>query len=241
MSPVIVSALFLSALSAPAQGDPNVSKASLAYHEHRLRITQPSYSLSKIQALAKKLRDDQDGNRVLASKTWNGLSTQEKFTYCMIHGENFEQNCDGWPAVNDEEHKIFAWLPSPFPDDMNWSDRQRAFLSNNRAKVIGMLGSLIRSKGDAGSNVKMAIYRLEGFELIPDLVKLYQAKRVDQDILTLLNMLMLDAKYPALMSSQTYTKLYSENADYRASLVANRENQDLVIKRATDFYRSKKK
>ncbi|RYD39252.1 MAG: hypothetical protein EOP83_37080 [Verrucomicrobiaceae bacterium] len=90
-------------------------------------------------------------------------------------------------------------------------------------------------------NQKQIITEYHLNELIPDLVKLYRRDRKDHDILSVLMILMKDGKYEPFVKSQTYDKLYSEKANYKSYIVANRANGDLTIDRAMTFYRSRVK
>ncbi len=74
------------------------------------------------------------------------LSFREKFTYHMIHAESYSQNCDAMPPIQNEQKKIFAYLPDAF-DEYDWSDRQTAFLQKNRDSIIALITeSMTRSK-----------------------------------------------------------------------------------------------
>jgi hypothetical protein len=52
---------------------------------------------------------------------------------------------------------------------------------------------------------------------------------------------MKENKYEPFVKSPSYKKLYSEDADYLSHLNYNKGNEDLIIKRATDFYNAGKK
>ena len=75
--------------------------------------------------------------------------------------------------------------------------------------------------------------------MIPFLISFYNEKKKDGDILTLLNLLMLQNKYEPFMASPTYDKLYKEGSDYIAFIVYNKANEDLIIQRATQFYNAR--
>src|SRR5665213_1680976 len=82
---------------------PEASKKSQAYHEYRLKETPPPYELTKVKALIagmkQKGQDRDEGTTGLSSRKFGSLSVPAKFTYCMIYGENYSQNCDAMPAV----------------------------------------------------------------------------------------------------------------------------------------------
>jgi hypothetical protein len=90
-------------------------------------------------------------------------------------------------------------------------------------------------------NLKNAILETNAVELIPDLIGIYRIHNKDHDILTVLMLLMKEGKYPEFMKSTSFTKLYGENANYKAYLQASSANQKLIIDRAMAFYKSSHK
>jgi hypothetical protein len=213
-----------------------------SYHELRMKLSIPPYGLENIQKLIKKLKADEEGNRVLSEKDYDALSLREKFTYNMIHAESYSQNCDAMPPIEHEDLKIFPHVADAF-GEAQWSERQTKFLSSHRDSVIAILReSILRSKR-AGVNYKQAILEINAIELIPDLVKVYQenSKFRDLDILSLMMELMKENEYEPFLASSSYKKLYADDADYRAYLNYNPANEALIIKRATDFYNANKK
>jgi hypothetical protein len=159
----------------------------------------------------------------------------------MIHGEIQTQNCDGMPATLGEEAKIFGHPVGPWGEEQAWGDRQTAFLHKNRTKVIGLLRSTMRSRERVGANLKKAIVELHAYELIPDMVSIFNRDKKDNDILSVFFLLMKDGKYKPFLASATYHKLYAdEDASYKAFVVANPENKQLTISRATAYYKSRK-
>lgn len=229
----------LAVFSVAQEGPVQVSAATKKYREYRLRVSEPRYGLAKVKGLIKRLKSDAEGNAPMSAAEFGRLSTKEKFTYCMLHGEDASQNCDGMPWVVDEEKKVFAYPPGLFGFDEVWSDKQWAFIRNHRTDVIRMVRETMRDQGYVGTNFKWTIARLDANELIPDLIKIYERERRDQDILTVLMMLMKDGKYQPFLSSATYRKVYGPDANYQAFIVANEANQKLMIQRAMAFYRSR--
>lgn len=214
------------------------SKASRAYRDYRITATAPPYGLAKVRNLIKRTKEDEDGNVVISSKAFNALSTKEKFTYCMIHGEVFSQNCNGMPGVLDEEKKIFSHPASSFSEE-DWSKRQEAWVKSHRRDVIALLRATIRARHRVGVNLKKAILDLDAYDLIPDLVAAYRPSNKDQDILSTLCVLMKDGSYPPFLKSATYRKLYGKDSSYQSFIMANAANQKLTIDRAMAFYRSR--
>jgi hypothetical protein len=224
------------------------SNAQSSYEAYRNEKTVPPYGLSKVkseitkaEARSKAHPSNDDFFTVgLTPSEFNGLSVPEKFTYCMIHGEQFAQNCAIMPTIPDSEHKIVGFLPEAFEDSFTWSQRQRDFLHKHRTEVIALLRKTLHSKTHIGVNLKRAIVEIDGYELIPDLVAAHEADPRDEDIFTVLMLLMKDGKYKPFLQSQTYKKLYKgDTSSYRSFVVANPENQALTIQRATDYYKSR--
>lgn len=215
-------------------------KASQAYREYRETISKPTYGLKKVESLLKKhkLKDStEDG--ALPAKEYKKLTTKERFTYHMLHGEAYAQNCEAMPVYADEEKRIWAYPPGAFTDERGWSEDQMKTISANRKAFIPLIKSTIQTQGRVGCNLKQAIIDLNAYELIPTLSTLYKKKRYDHDILSVLMILMKEGKYQPFMKSTSFQKLYSESASYQAFLVANRENQDLIMSRAAAYYKTK--
>lgn len=233
--------LFVSfSISVLAQGDEfewkEASKESQAYHEYRIKSTTPPYGLAKVQGLIKKIKwNDEDESEAMDKKTYDALSLREKFTYTMIHPESFSQNCDAMPPIQDEQKKIFAYIADAF-DEYAWSERQRDFLTANRDSVMALIKESVTRSKRMGANYKQAIVEMNAKEMVPFLVDTYKANKKDKDILTLLMQLMKDNEYKPFLSSASYQKLYSDDASYQAYLDYNTANEELIIKRATEFY-----
>src|SRR5262249_48944053 len=162
----------------------------------------------KVKALIKSIKTDSEENRRLPDKKYNALSFNEKFTYVMLHGEDFSQNCDMMPGFIDEEKKIFSYFPGAFDDTAMWSERQAAFVKNNLTRVIGLIRQTIETRHRVGVNLKQAIIVMNAWELIPDVLAVYKRDHKDHDILTLCNRLMVENKFPTFLKSATYKKLY---------------------------------
>jgi hypothetical protein len=215
------------------------SKESQAYHEYRVKPTVPPYGLAKIKGLIKQIKMDEEEMEALNQKVYDALSLREKFTYHMIHAESYSQNCDAMPPIQNEQKKIFAYIPDAF-DEYDWSDRQVKFLSSNRDSVIALMKESISRTKRVGVNFKQAIIEINAKEMIPFLIATYNITKKDHDILTLFLQLMKDNEYEAFLNSGSYKKLYSEDSNYQAFLNFNTANESLIIKRATDFYNAGK-
>lgn len=91
-----------------------------------------------------------------------------------------------------------------------------------------------------GINYKQVILEMNATAMIPFLIKTYSVSKKDHDLLTLLMLLMKENNYEPFMNSASYKKLYGENSNYQDYLAFSRANEDLIIKRATEFYNGKK-
>ncbi|WP_316753798.1 hypothetical protein [Pedobacter gandavensis] len=220
------------------------SPASQAYHNNRLKSTVPPYGLTKVKALIAGINaTGGDGDvyfRVLGPKSYQSLSLPEKFTYHMIHAEVSSQNCDIPTPILEEDLKIFGNLPDVF-DEENWSERQLNFLVSNRDSVLSLISESVNRSKKVGLNYKTTIEYVNGWEIIPVLIKTYNLDHKDHDILTVLIQLMKKNDYQPFMTSATYLKLYGNNSTYRSFLNFNKANEDLIISRAEAFYNGRKK
>ena len=219
----------------------DASKESQAYHLYREKITVPPYDLQKVKAIIAHTGSDSEDNIALSHSKYEALSFREKFTYNMIHGETFSQNCDAMPPIQEEQKKIFAQLPDLF-GEYSWSDRQLEFFKNNRDSVIELMrASILRTKR-VGLNFKEVIVQLNATALIPFLINTYNVEKKDHDLLTVFMLLMKQDKYDPFLNSSGYKKLYAdEESSYRAFLNFNSENEALIIKRVTEFYHERSK
>jgi hypothetical protein len=220
------------------------SPASAAYHEARQYTTTPPYGLEKVQRLIKSKTvkrnepDEDAGTDSLPEKLYQSLAVREKFTYNMIYGESYSQNCDGFWPVLDEDKKIFANLPPAFLNKDNyWSKRQKDFFKDNKDSVIALMTESINRVKRVGLDYKHVIVDINATSMIPLLIATYNLQKKDHDILTVLNLLMEKSQYPPFMSSATYAKLYANKESYyEGALVFNQANEELIIQRATDLY-----
>jgi hypothetical protein len=191
------------------------SKESKAYHTYRLQITEPPYGLKKIKAQISLIKIDDYEIEKIDSKFYESLSFREKFTYHMIHGERFSQNCDALPPIQEEQKKIFAHLPNPFIEHA-WNTSQTGFLKKNRDSVIILMKENISKTNRIGLNFKNTITDINAKEMIPFLISTYLVTKKDHDILSVLMLLMKDNTYPPFLSSASFKKLYSHDNNWSA-------------------------
>jgi hypothetical protein len=213
----------------------------LTYSELRVKLTRPPYGLENILVMIKKIKSDEESNRALNVADYNSLTLREKFTYNMIHAESYSQNCDAMPAQKNEDQKIFAYLPDAF-GEYAWSERQTKFFSGNRDSVIQFMRESMGRTKRAGINFKQAMLEINAREMIPDIIATFRAGKVkDLDLLTVLMNLMKDNEYEPFLVSGSYKKLYAAETSYKSYLNDVKSNEDLIIKRAMDFYNADKK
>lgn len=243
MKYVMVSISLLISFSLFGQDDmewKEASKESQAYHKYRQHLSYPPYSLDKINMIIRKqVISDSEDNLVLKDKAYADLTLKEKFTYNMLHAESFSQNCDAMPPIQDEQKKIFGYLPDMF-EEFTWSERQEKFFTDNRDSVVALIKECVSKNNRVGINFKQAILIMNATEMIPFLIKVYNIQKKDHDILSLLMLLMKENKYEPFLASSSYTKLYGEDSNYMDFLTYNKANEDLIIKRATDFINGSK-
>jgi hypothetical protein len=212
-----------------------------SYHALRIKLTIPPYGLTKVQALISDTKSNAGDNKAISKKDYDALSLREKFTYNIIHAESYSLNSDPSPPETDESKKIFAYLPDAFYH-YAWSERQTKFLSGNRDSVIAFMKESMGRTKRAGVNFKQAMLEINAREMIPDIIATYRAGKVkDLDLLTVLMQLMKDNEYEPFLLSGSYKKLYAEETSYKTYLDYSKGNEDLIIKRATDFYNANKK
>ena len=232
------SVLLLTILSvgfSQAQTDDGLSPATQRYFAFRRSITEPKYGLAKVKALIKKIKRDSDDNYKISEKDFKKLTIKEKFTYVMLHAEDFSQNCDAMPPVPNEEKLIVSHPPDAF-DEMSWSERQTAFLTDNRSTVLQLLRAEFKSRTHIGLNLKKCVLQINGTELVPELLASFQADKRDHDLLAVLMVLMVSNKYSPFVSSEIGKTLYGENSNYRTTIEASESNVKYILTSAADFY-----
>ncbi|QJB40237.1 hypothetical protein HF324_21195 [Chitinophaga oryzae] len=229
-------------LSAQEQGPEwrEPSNTSKAYGAYRNKLTVPPYGLARVKALIEKIPYKEDDSSPMGNKDYMSLSFREKFTYHMIHLEINAQNCDIRPPIQDEDKKIFGMMADGFSESV-WSDRQVKFLISNRDSVMALIKESSGRSKRMGANYKMAIVEINGREMIPYIIELYNRDQKDRDLLTLLMLLMKNNEYKPFMESQSFRKLYGPDASYQSYIDYNKANEDLIIKRATDYYNTIRK
>lgn len=180
-----------------------------------------------------------DGFTIALSDTaYNALTFDEKFTYNLIHAESYQQMCDPLPERSDEQDRIYGQTVDYF-GEYSWSERQDSFFKNNRDSVEQLMKITIDQQGRIGMNLLDAIIESNATDMIPYLIDFYRRDNSNHYILTALMLLMKKNQYPEFMQSISYTKLYKLDTDtYSAYLNYNKANEDLIIQRATNFYKT---
>lgn len=219
---------------------PGLSAASANYHRYRLADTWPLYELNKVQNLINHAKDrpnegGDSGTLAISDKGWRSLRPAAKFTYCMIHGELYSQNCDGMPAFVGEETKIFAQPAAAFNNEQDWSDRQITFLQSRHSSVVEWIRKAIRTQNRVGVNLKKAILEIDANELVPDLVAQYWRSSRDKDVLSVLCLLMKHRRFAPFVKSPLFKALYSGDASYQTFVPCSRDTEKFIIDCALRF------
>ena len=216
------------------------SAASEAYHTFRLKNSTPPYGLAKVKSLIKKINTRTEDNSdyydsPMSRKIYLSLSLREKFTYHMIYPESYSQNCDVSAPIIDEEKKILGNLPDVFSES-NWSRKQLDFMVSNRDSVLSLIKESVNRSKRMGLNYKTAIVEVNGREMIPFLIDFYLTDRKDNDILTVLTLLLKKNEYKPFMTSASFIKLYGKKSNYQSFINLNKDNVELIISRAKSYY-----
>lgn len=232
--------LIFSIISVAGYGQPG------DYRELRAKTTVPPYSLDKIKLMIKNSIpknaeiDESPENFVqgLPANIYKQLTIKEKFTYVMIYPETYAQNCSIFMPVPDEENKIFGCLIS-WMNEETWSDRQLDFLKKNKPGVMNLIKESVTRSKRMGVNYKDAIVTMDAWEMIPFIISYYKQNKKDRDVLTLLMLLMKNGHHDEFVNSQSYKKLYANEDNCETYINFNKANEDLIIKRAQNYYKQK--
>lgn len=216
--------------------------ALIAYHAYRQRTTEPTFGLAKVKTLVSASKTNAGFvKKSLPPKEFAQLSLEEQFTYNMLYPQAWSQNCAGVGMETHEADRIYARPPVEFDATYFWSEGQIKWFRQNRSKVIGYLRQTIAARHDAGANVKQAIVTLQGYELIPDLVALFEKTPKDKDLLSTLGTLMNNGKYRPFQKSDIGQKLYSDKAEARKPLPATKQNEQAILDQAKAYFAFKMK
>lgn len=230
-------------VSSAQAGDPSDSLPDQEVPE----LSTPPFGLDKVQAAIAQLQTVEDSNAFSESNTtamsdtaYNTLPFNEQFTYNMIHTEDYSQMCDALPEHRDEKKRIYGQVVD-FQGEDTWSGRQLSFFKDNRDSVDQLIKRVIKQQGKVGMNFLYVIAMNNATDLIPCLIDAYRKDNSNHYILTVLMLLMKKNSYPEFMQSISYKKLYSSDDDhtYSAYLTYNKANEDLIIRRATNFFNTR--
>jgi hypothetical protein len=239
-----ISLLLPSACLAVSQTPSKTSVSpSEAHHSYRLYEEAPPYGLDKVRHLITNGKKEDPFEEELAPPLTTGkfgaLSLEEKFTYVMIHPEQFNQACYIALAVNGEEHLIFGRLPGAETGQQQWSERQIAFLKKNSLQVKELLKKEIVGHDHVGLNVKTAVVEIEAYPLIPAIVDASARNKKDLDLLTVLAILMKDG-YGPFKKTGIYQKLYGPKSNAWAGVPDSVATRQLIVDQALAFYQTLK-
>jgi len=220
-------------------------KQDLKYYQMRDSLTYPSFGFQKIQELIRdpldKLPKDYapiDFNIGISALDFANLSTSEKFTYCIINPEIFSQNCAEPIYFNQPEKKIFPRLIAYYPSQ-DWSDRQLSFFKKNKPEVLSLFEHTLHEKQHFGINLKGFLIEANAWEEIPFLITYYRTQPADNDILTVLLVLMKNASYRPFLTSSLYNRLYLHEDYFTNWIPASKTNVKEILLLAEQYYLSK--
>lgn len=206
------------------------------------QLAEPSYGLAKIKVLidVEQRKFKRPYQPVpLPSAIYDSLSPQEKFTYAMIHPESYRQNCSIYPAnALSGKGRLFGRLAGGF-DENSISIRQRTFLHENKTLVMQLIREQVDQGNAMGTNYKEAIVEIDGWELIPFLVRYYAAAKNDRELLTSLMLLMKHGAFDPFTTASCYEQLYGKNSNYRSSIDYSAVNEQFLLKTAMAYYQKR--
>lgn len=160
------------------------------------------------------------------------LSLRQQFVYHMIHPEVYSQMC-GLARRPVDKSRIYARLGET-RDEWKWSSRQRQFLTDHRDSVISWMRTIMREDSTATNNVKDAILLVNGIEMIPEIISWYR-KTGDNDILTVLALLLQQNKDIPFRLTPVYGELYGDDKSYRTFIPWTPGNERMIIGQSKVF------
>ena len=194
--------------------------------------------------------EEMGDQELITNQKFESLSTYEKFLFCVVYPEAFYQNCAVPMDINGtiyqlpeaSSKKLVARLPSD-ENENNLSERQRAFLDNERNAVLGFIKTESDKSGFMGNRFKSLVVEMNATELIPWMIEHFNkfTKKEDGYILTTLFLLLEKNNYKEFMSSLSYNCLYGEQSLSKGYIPFNSANIDLTCKRAMGLYNLKHK
>lgn len=227
--PILFVFAFLTAFS--QQGEP--SKEDEACFLYRRQISQPPYGLHEIR---RHLIFHYGKSNKLDTRFYQSLPLRKRFTYHMINGESFMQNCSIELPQKNDQHMLFAELPRSVFGEYGWNAAQYQFFMKNRDSVISLIRENMQATGRVGLNFKAVIIYVNAREITRPLLDLYQGAKVkDRDVLTVLILLMRDNKYGAFLSSSVYNQLYGPASGTSTCIAFTKDIERLIIANALKF------
>jgi hypothetical protein len=105
---------------------------------------------------------------------------------------------------------------------------------------MSLIKASVTRSNRMGLNYKEALHVINAKEMIPFIIETFKKDRRDMGLLTLLMMMMKENEYQPFLVSESYRKLYKDEASHRTYIEYNQANEDLIFKRAMDFYHKNK-
>jgi hypothetical protein len=164
------------------------------------------------------------------------LNLRQRISY-FCYPEEFSQNCDAGEMEDSPKMAILVWIGDNQPDGDN-SQRQIESMQQQRDSVIILLKECGSANNRYSDVMKRILIEVNGWELIPDLIKAYDALTIKESTyLTTLIRFMSDAEYKPFKQS-AIGKLVD---DGQWEIPYTTANETLLISLAKQFHAEKKK
>ncbi|MCW2260145.1 MULTISPECIES: hypothetical protein [Sphingobacterium] len=173
-------------------------------------------------------------NTIIAQPNFQSLSPSELFTYCMINYEWYNQNCSGRIITKEDEPQLYGTFYRKYREFV-WSDRQLNALKQHRDTIFHLLRNVISKDGFIGTNSLLMMESLNFIEGIPIVLEQLD-KKENNDLYTLLMLLMMKGDYAKFKKTTIYEDIYGPESHIRSAIDNSQENRDLIRNMAKSFF-----
>lgn len=173
-------------------------------------------------------------NTIIAQSNFQSLSPSELFTYCMINYEWYNQNCSGRIITKQDEPQLYGTFYRKYREFV-WSDRQLNALKQHRDTIFHLLRTVISKDGFIGTNSLLMMESLNFREGIPIVLEQLD-KKENNDLYTLLMLLMRKGDYAKFKKTTIYEDIYGPESHIRSAIDNSQENRDLIRNMAKSFF-----
>ncbi|QQD13417.1 hypothetical protein [Sphingobacterium sp. UDSM-2020] len=116
-----------------------------------------------------------------------------------------------------------------------WSDRQLNALKQHRDTIFHLLDNVISKDGFIGTNALLTMESLNVREGIPIVLDQLD-KKENNDLYTLLMLLMRKGDYAKFKKTTIYEEIYGPESHIRSAIDNSQENRDLIRNMAKSFF-----